>query len=282
MTGFSPEWLKLREGADVRSRNAGVGEAVAAKFALRASVNVVDLGCGTGANLRATATLLPNRQQWTLVDHDAALLSAAQKELSHWADEAVSEGDGLRLKKGHAEIAVHFKAADLARDLDAALGEHADLVTASALFDLVSPEFIRAFTKAAASRRAAVYALLTYNGVHRWTPHRPADNQMGSAFHRHMMRDKGFGPAAGPAAAAELVDHLRLEGYMVLEGGSPWTLGRNDRMLIEELTRNHAIAVGETGAVDDRTIAAWVNVQRSGAEVGHTDIFAVPSMMTEF
>lgn len=73
VSGFDPTWLALREPADHRSRNQDVADALAARFALRDSVNVVDLGCGTGSNLRAMAELLPKNQSWTLVDHDPAL-----------------------------------------------------------------------------------------------------------------------------------------------------------------------------------------------------------------
>lgn len=276
MTGFSPEWLRLREPADARARNTDIAAAVAGRFALRDAVTVVDLGAGTGANLRATASLLPDRQSWTLVDRDASLLEAARRELVSWAGTAREDGARLLLSKDRATIDVGFKVCDLAHDLDAALESGPHLVTASAMFDLVSPGFIRALAKAIAGRRAAVYAVLTYNGVQRWSPHRPADNQMTSAFHKHQMRDKGFGPAAGPTAPAHLADQFRLEGYSVLEGESPWVLGRNDRMLIEELARGNVMAVAETGAVDTKVIETWIKVQRTGAEVGHTDLFAVP------
>ncbi len=277
MNTFSPEWLKLREGADARARNSEIAAAVAGRFALRENISVVDLGAGTGSNLRATSALLPNQQSWTLVDRDAALLQAARGALSAWADTARDDNGTLHLTKDRATIDVTFKTCDLAHDLETALGPSPGLVTASALFDLVSVAFIRDFGKAVASRRTAFYAVLTYNGVQRWSPHRPADNQMTSAFHTHQMRDKGFGPAAGPVAAAHLADQFRLEGYSVIEGESPWRLERNDRMLIEELSRGHAMAVAETGSVDTKTIESWIKVTRTGADVGHTDIFAVPA-----
>lgn len=277
MTGFSPEWLALREAADARARNRDVAEALAARFALRETLSVVDLGSGTGANLRATAPLLPARQAWTLTDHDAGLLSTARTRLIAWADTNTSEGDVLHLTKGHAHIAVSFKICDLARDLDNVIAEGTGLVTASAFFDLVSESYIRRLAKAVAQQRAGFYAVLTYNGVQRWSPHRPADNQMASAFHRHMLRDKGFGVAAGPLAPAHLADQFRLNGYTVLEGDSPWRLERGDRMLIEELIRGHAFAVAETGIVDMKTIEAWVKVARNCADVGHIDTFAMPT-----
>jgi SAM-dependent methyltransferase len=275
--GFSPEWLHLREQADTRARNSEIAESVSAHFALRDQVTIVDLGCGTGSNLRATAQLLPSRQTWTLADHDLDLIANAKTELRRWADRSDDNGECLRLHKGHALIDVTFTMCDLAQDLANVLGDAPNLITASAFFDLVSTDFIRRIVKAAAERNAALYALLTYNGRQKWTPHRPTDNQMIAAFHRHQMRDKGFGPAAGPLAAAELADQLKMSGYTVLEGESPWILDRNDRMLIDELVRGHAMAVSETGTVDLKTIETWVKVQRTGAVVGHTDIFAVPS-----
>ena len=276
MTGFSTEWLTLREDVDRRSRNRDVANALSARFALRDHINVVDLGAGTGSNLRATADLLPSRQSWLLADKDQALLAAARPRLKAWADRSEETADGLKLFKGHSEISVRFVVLDLAKELDQALAGPIDLVTASAFFDLVSPAFIQSLARAMIDTRASLYATLTYNGVQRWNPHRPLDNQMSGAFHRHQLRDKGFGPAAGPAAAGELADQFRLSGYTIAEGESPWVLDRPDRMLTEELVRGHAMAVAETGIVDSKQIETWVKVQRTGVVVGHTDIFAAP------
>ena len=276
MSAFSAEWLALREGADARARNHDIVQAVSAWFQLRDHISVVDLGSGAGANLRAVAPLLPARQRWHLVDKDEALFAAAKIALRKWADKTEMAGDTLRLTKGSAEIEVHFQITDLAHDLDSVLAVKPDLVTASAFFDLVSPDFIRALARQIATTRAALYATLTYNGVQRWSPHRPSDSQMAAAFNRHQMTDKGFGPAAGPTAAGLLADQLRLEDYTVLEGESPWVLGQNDRSLLEELQRGHALAVMETKALDNKAVETWIKVIRAAAEVGHTDVFATP------
>jgi hypothetical protein len=275
---FSSEWLDLREQADARARSADITNAVSAHFALRDEVHVLDLASGTGANLRATASLLPRRQAWTLVDHDAALLATAKKRLASWADTFETEGEALQMRKDGCEIAVTFTVADLAIETAALLDKPWHLVTASAFFDLASETYIRSLAKILAARRTPLYAALTYNGLRRWIPHRPADNQMAAAFHRHQMRDKGFGNAAGPLAASVLGDQFRLHGYTVLEGDSSWRLERGERMLIEELVRTHAVAVSEIGGVEDKTILDWVKVPRTGTLVGHTDTFAVPGL----
>jgi SAM-dependent methyltransferase len=273
---FSSEWLDLREPVDARARSAEIANAVAARFALRDELRVLDLASGTGANLRAVAPLLPKRQTWKLVDRDPRLLDAAKSRLVAWADASESDDLTLTLEKDGREIVVSFAIADLARDTGDLIGEPWQLITASAFFDIASENYIRSLAKAVAERKAAFYAALTYNGLRRWTPHRPADNQMAAAFQRHQMRDKGLGIAAGPLAAAQLGDQFRLNGYTVLEDDSPWRLERGDRMLTEELVRSHAVAVSEVGGVDDKTIVSWVNVPRTGALIGHTDTFAVP------
>jgi len=96
MSGFDPEWLDLREGVDHRSRNRKLERALAKHFDGWRPTTVVDLGCGTGSNLRATAPLLGPEQHWTLVDYEQALLDAAAVRLTAWADGADWKDIGCR------------------------------------------------------------------------------------------------------------------------------------------------------------------------------------------
>lgn len=277
MTGFSTDWLALRESTDHRSRSSDVADALQAHFGLRDTLRIVDLGSGTGSNLRGTAELLPTHQQWTLVDYDAALLAAGRVALADWADSAETVGESMRLKKGRLGLEVTFKVADLANDLDAALGETPDLVTASAFFDLVSPAAIGKIARAVTKRRAAFYTLLTYNGIQQWVPRHPSDSMLASSFHHHQRSDKGFGPAAGPTAPAILADRFTASGYRVLEGDSPWNLkAPSDAALINELSRGYMRAAGEAGKVDTAAIAKWGARSITGSVVGHTDTLALP------
>ena len=276
MTGFSPEWLDRREPADHRSRNRKLERALARHFDGWQPVTVVDLGCGTGSNLRATAPLLGPEQHWTLVDLDQALLDAAAARLAAWADGSDRKDDRLVLFKGAKRIAVEFRRADIAHDHDAALGPGANLVTASALFDLASAEFIARFAGAVAARKSAFYTVLTYDGDQRWTPEHEADAALVDAFHIHQMRDKGFGPAAGPDAPDVLSEAFSGVGYAVSEGDSAWRLGTGDEALVAELATGFAEAVEETGAVDPATLAQWRAIPRTAATVGHADTLALP------
>lgn len=276
MSGFSPEWLALREPVDHRSRDAGLAALLAQRMAAVPEPQIVDLGCGTGSNLRATAPLLGPRQNWTLVDYDARLLSAARETLNQWADRTTESRIGVILHKGPREISVRFRQADLMRDLDAALGEMPNLVTASALFDLCSADFIKRFVEAVAARKAAFFTVLTYDGVQTWTPAHPADAAMRDAFIAHQKTDKGFGASAGPDAPNALAAGFRDAGYALREADTPWRLAAADASLIRDLAQGFAAAVEETGKVDAATIAAWRLIERTGAVVGHTDTLALP------
>ena len=276
MSGFSPEWLALREPADHRARDAHLAMALADRLQAKPVVRVVDLGCGTGSNLRATYAALGREQLWTLVDYDPNLLAAARTALIAWADSSTVVGDRLALTKSGKTLKVRFRQANLVTRLDAALGDTCDLVTASALFDLCSAAFIDKFARAAAQHRAVFYTVLTYNGIQRWTPPHAHDAALLAAFHVHQARDKGFGPSAGPDAPKALADAFRRNGYTVREGDSPWLLSRSDQSLVDALVPGFAGAVRETGQVPAADIDAWLAQPRHGSEVGHTDTLAVP------
>ncbi len=277
MSGFSPEWLTLREPADHRARDPMLGLQLADRLQKKARVDVTDLGCGTGSNIRATYALLGAEQHWTLVDYDPKLLAAARDLLGAWADRATPMGDKLELVKSGKTLLVSFRQADLTQDLDAAIGLKPDLVTASALFDLCSIAFIDRFATAVAHKQAAFYTVLSYNGVQRWTPKHRADDAMAKAFHAHQMTDKGFGASSGPECPAALKAAFERNGYKVAEGDSPWLLGRMDQPLIDALAPGFAGAVRETELVDDATVDDWLALKRHGAEVGHTDTLAFPA-----
>lgn len=266
MGGFSADWLALREAADAAARAESLSAALAGLLAERDDPRIVDLGCGTGSNLRYLAPRLGARQSWTLVDQDAALLERA-------AATALSE----------SQAAPRTRRLDLASELENLDLTDCDLVTASALMDLVSADW---FDRLAARCRQAgclLFPVLTYDGVMDWSPEDPVDATVRTLFNAHQRGDKGFGPALGPAAPAHMEKSLRGLGFQVETARSDWVLGAADSELQAALLEGFAGAALELEPGQEAEIRDWTARRRGHLEagtsrlrVGHLDLLARP------
>jgi hypothetical protein len=273
---FSPEWLALREPADRAARNPDVLAACTAAFRNRRDLRIVDLGAGTGATLRALHGLLPPVQDWTLVDHDPHGLATARKLLSK-GPEARDEGGDIVLDLTGRSLRARFRRHDLARGLPDDL-QDADLVTASALFDLASVDWIEGLARTLARSSVALLAMLTFDGTIRCAPGHRFDTAVAAAFAAHQKRDKGLGRAAGPVAARGLARAFAAHGYRCVEGESSWHLAQGSA-LRAEVVDGIAAAVAETALVPPPDLAEWRDFARNDAEtltIGHADLFARP------
>ncbi|MEP9376141.1 SAM-dependent methyltransferase [Aquabacter sp. CN5-332] len=275
MSGFSAEWLALREPADARARNAALAEAAVHQLAGHDPLRIVDLGAGTGANLRASAPYFGPHQHWHLLDYEPALLAQARRALAAWADGCETQDDALLLTKDSRRITVDFTVADLARSLAEIGRPRPHLVTASAFFDLVSAPFIDAFAAEVAHLNAAFLTVLTCNGRDMWAPPHAGDAAIAAAFAADQGKDKGFGPALGNAASDHLERAFRSHDYAVERADSPWRLGPEDGGLVRALAEGTAAAAVETGRIAATEAAAWAEARRSAScEIGHTDLLA--------
>lgn len=265
MTGFSSEWLALREKLDHRARNREVLDAVAAAFADRDRVCVVDIGSGTGSTLRVLSGRLPRPQHWRLVDDDPV----------HLAEAAATS------RPADVEIdALHF---DLRGDVAELFDGSTALVTASALLDLVSEPWLANLAAAVAARSLPVYVALTYDGRVAFDDEDALDAPVIAAVNAHQRRDKGFGPALGPRAVASALRIFQLFGYAVTQGPSDWSAGSDDAPFQKELLAGWRDAAAEMESLPRSELEDWYARRIRAAEagvltlrVGHVDFFARP------
>jgi len=259
MSGFDKQWLDLREVADHAARDHELRKRVidhvvtAGEDAL-----VVDLGAGTGSTFRA---LSPEalHWRWRLVDNDPLLLAEAQNR----------HGQSGRVESVEAHLG------DISADLFAGMR----LVTASALFDLVSEAFLSHFLARLPHSDVGLYAALNYDGICHWDDPHPMDEKVVDAFNDHQRGDKGFGPALGPTAAQVLRTLLEKRGFHVEMAPSPWRLDPADAELQRRFVSGMATAAAEmwrfnNGDVDDWRRARLERTEHSGCVVGHWDLFA--------
>ncbi len=265
---FTADWLALREAVDHRSRPEGLLVPLRAWWRARGASHVVDLGSGTGSNLRYLAPRLDPGQRWRLVDHDRELLRRA--------------GAG---QVAGAE-AVELVAGDLVREgILAARG--AELLTASALLDLVSGKWLEELVGACASARAAALLALSWDGAIEWGgASDPDDALVAEAVRAHQRLDKGLGPALGATAAAAAERAFAAAGYHTELAPSPWVLGLEgpgERALGVELIDGWARAAAEQRPEHATRLRAWGERRMAAVSggpcaliVGHLDLLALP------
>lgn len=233
MSNFSTQWLALREPLDAEARDAGLVaslvDSLAAMSTRKFPLEVIDLGAGTGANLRYAAPRLGGIQNWVLVDRDPLLLAAVEHCMGTWADDsdALISGSGasLALRDERFDCRLQCVPMDLATQVDRLPLPAAGLLTASALLDLVSEQWLRTLIHNAADAQLVVWFALSYDGRMSCHPMEPEDEEVRQLVNRHQLRDKGFGIALGPAAARTATRILTEHGYRVQSAPSEWRAG---------------------------------------------------------
>jgi SAM-dependent methyltransferase len=277
---FAADWLSLREPVDHRTRAAGLIGPLERAWTARGWSRVVDLGSGTGSNCRYLAPRLPGPQAWTLVDHDASLLSSGR---------IPPEAEPVRRI-----------VADL-RDLGSCGFDDADLIAGGALLDLVSMDWLSALVGICTSGGRGALFSTVYDGTVSWSspgragpirsdPRGMADSDddeddefVLALVNAHQVRDKGLGPALGPAAAPEARALFEASGYQTWLAPSPWLLGPEDAALARMLVAGWEDAACAQSPDDAGRIRKWAEARgrrigdgRFRLTVGHLDLLALP------
>tara|TARA_B100002051_G_scaffold250023_1_gene261162 strand:+ start:558 stop:1397 length:840 start_codon:yes stop_codon:yes gene_type:complete len=275
MSGFSIEWLNLREASDHKARDRHLLKTAANWLNDLKSKDkvIVDLGSGTGSTIRGLqryTTLAPSIQ-WRLVDNDPELLAEAVHRHSE-------------------EYSIESFLVDLSATQKLPL-ESASLITASALLDLVSSNFIRDLCQLIKEknegRPLGFYSALNYDGCIKWTPFHPLDAAILMNFNTDQRRDKGFGPALGPDATDFLKTQFHSTKFQCLSAKSPWLLGSADYLLTESLINGISGVAIQTGGLTNSDIQDWKtfrieNVRTGTCYLGHTDILVLPNSLASY
>lgn len=266
---FDATWLALREPFDHAARSISLARRFAERLPMRPQI--IDLGAGTGSMFRFLAPIIGRRQDWLLVDSDAALLDDAFGRTAAWARRrgyaATSSDDELALSTPHGLWRVRAKAADLA--LGGGVGLP-DGFVCSALLDLVSAAWLNRFFDGLS---VPFLASLIVDGRDSWRPRHYYDARARAAFRRDQFRDKGFGPALGPTAPVSALHSLAARGFVTASAASDWRIPRT------ALSMQRALIEGR-GFSDPH----WRETRlrqalrgRLAITIGHRDILAFPA-----
>jgi glycosyltransferase involved in cell wall biosynthesis/SAM-dependent methyltransferase len=282
------QWLRVREPADVAARSDALTRALAEAIAPGEPLRLLDLGTGTGSNIRYLAQRLRATQRWLAVDRSAALLAELPGRMASWAAASgyAASADERRCVVRGTDFACEIETleSDVGTLDDHRIFAGRHIVTASALLDLVSESWLRALAAHCRGEGAAALFAITYNGRFTCTPADPWDEQVRDLMNRHQRRDKGLGgPAAGPDAGSVAEQCFLQEGYRVRREPSDWVLGSTDRDVQRLLIDGWADAAREMAPDRAAAIMRWrdrrlehVEAGRSHLVVGHDDLAAWP------
>lgn len=285
MSAFDVTWLALREAADHKARADALTRMLRRALQARETVSVIDLGSGTGSNLRHMAPQIAGHQHWRLIDSDPALLAAAPGEIAGWA-----AARGYAVEQHANDLTVEggsFTAHVVLQEMN--LASHplptrtADVVTGNALLDLVSRDWLVRLIGACSQCNALVLFALSYDGRIAWEPPDALDASIRDLVNRHQQGDKGFGPALGPEAATTTTTLLRTAGYEVETAASDWRLDSRDAELQQHLHAGWASAASEMAPTRTPEIQGWLerraDLLAAGTgqvTVSHMDVLGFP------
>jgi hypothetical protein len=266
VSGSLSPWLALRETADRAARSHALTRALSTAMPHGRVLRILDLAAGTGANMRYLWPFFGMPQEWLLVDIDQELLSEAA-----WR---VSPSDGIRVDRQQMNLG----------PLDRPeIFSGRDLVTASALLDLVSESWLTRLAAHCRAAGASVLFALTYDGRSSCSPSDPDDDAVRELMNTHQRNnDKGFGRAAGPDGTDAAERAFTAEGYRVQRARSDWELQANEREFQRQLFAGWAQAGREIAPDRLAMIDAWlrrrldyVAAGRSTVTVGHEDLIGL-------
>jgi hypothetical protein len=244
----SPQWLALRAPADAAARSGELAERLARHLAPKDRLVIHDLGGGSGAMGRWLGPRLPQPQHWIVHDRDRELLQLA--------------GPGVETRLG-----------DITRLTNEDLAG-ADLVTASALLDLLTADEVAGILTACAG--IPMLLALTVTGHVALTPAEPLDARIEAAFNAHQRRNGRLGPDAVEAVVA-------LSDFEVYVRPSPWRLGAAQAALAAEwldgwlaaaCEQNLGLAAEAAVYRDRRLAQAAAGALR--VTVDHADLLVLP------
>jgi hypothetical protein len=266
------DWLALREQADAAARSQVLAEEL--RTALIATLDgsalrVHDLASGTGSMARWLAPLLHGRQLWLLHDLDDDLLAVAG---SHPPGTS-SDGELVTFESRRTDV-MGLRAEDLGG---------ADLVTASALLDMLIERELDDLVTACVAARCPVLICLSVIGEVTLLPSDRLDRRIAEAFNAHQRRSVERGTLIGPDAVGFVAEAFKSHGFEVRLEPAPWRLGAADAQLTAEWFE------GWLGAALDQEPELANEAHRYGAErraqarrgsltvtVGHVDLLALP------
>ncbi|MCT1922616.1 glycosyltransferase [Brevibacterium luteolum] len=234
-------------------------------------LRICDIGAGTGNSALWFDSAFGERgitdRTWLLIDDDPDALTHAAARIGAAPDRPT---ETRRAETRRAPIA------ELPRILD--VGRPVDLITGSAVLDVLRPADAAALIDTLAATGAPGLFLLTITGDWHLNPVHPADRQIAGAFAAHQQREGRL----GAAAASHLQAAAEAAGMRVQSTASPWQLSaREDHAFLTRFLTDRVTAASEQDPGSAALFSAWLGDRLADetltVTVDHRDLLILPT-----
>jgi SAM-dependent methyltransferase len=288
-TQFATDWLEERYRFDVAARNPKVEAACLQYFAQHPMVSIIDIGAGTGANFIYLSEKFPQSQQWALVELNPNLLKRARERLKIWAAAkgytVREDGQSLDFRRNDQHIQVQLLQGSFLELSQLLQPDRYHLITASAVFDLLSEQMLSDLIQTFHQNRLALLTTLNYESM-AYLPGDAEDKRWIELYEAHMQREQDFGKALGPRCSDFLENgYAQLPTGLTLRAPSRWQIEPADTFMhghmLQFLEKSllEMTSMGHSG----RGLNEWLQrkkvqlqAQQLRLSVTHSDFFTAP------
>ena len=283
------QWLAHRFAYDAQARHPEIEHKFLAFFEQhQTALKAVDVGSGTGANVRYYFDRIPHAQEWTLIEQSSGLLDECRRTLVAFAQEHdydwQSQGNIFLLTDAEKTATITLVQGSIAHIEQLIDLTQTDVVTANAVFDLLSFEQFDTLVSTLAKHDVCLLATLNYYETS-LLPFSEQDHRFIGWYHMHMKRPQPMGIAMGPDCSEEMLDLLAQHHMMIEQESSQWHLKRCDITMHRYLLHfvEHAVAELSLSSEEQRDFATWLVDKKELCRrreleiiIDHSDIFAYP------
>lgn len=273
-TDFTAEWLDTRYSFDSKARNQQVEAAFKNYFFGRKEIQLMDVGAGTGNNLRYWFRQLESPQKWTNVELNPELLALGFQQA---AQLLTTEGYGVKQFENHISgmkrkngrfhevrlLALQESFLDFAFEI---LPVKPDVVLANAVFDLLSPEMFVAFAEKLIEHRIPLLSTINIAGLE-WSTATFQDKYYSRCYLHHMNRPQAFGMALGAHVTDFAIDFCKKHQVNVEWGRSDWQIAETDTaMLLANLNYMEQAIPEMLPEAEHSAFSEWLSDKRKQVE----------------
>ncbi len=241
-TGYTIEWLRLRQIYDERSRNPHLVAKVNQIIHSRSHIHIADLGAGIGSNFFFWVNKIQIPFLWDWIEVDPRFVGYA------------NEFEIAVPQNGHLEI--------INSNFEKYLDHYPipNLIMANALLDVLNATQLTFLFKYCLTYQVPLYASINYLQTI-FIPAYPLDALYLELYDKHMIRRQESGYAIGPKIH-RLIESLKPK-IPILAADSVWNLSSGDEKIMARLLQYMEGSIPDLIATDEmKMFLKWIDVKK--------------------